>query len=115
MFNTFFQIKKVESTDDDCIIYLTATSEQKDAQNQIMDYETSKPNFIKWSESFYKNSFGKSYGNLRLQHRPDSPIGKILEPLEFNDIEKEINAVVKVIDSNAKNLVEEGVLTGAIS
>ena len=95
------------------LIYLTASSEKKDEQNQIMDYDKSKPYFEQWSNAFAENTNGKSYGNVRLQHNTLSPIGKIAEPLIFDDINKTIQAIVKVVDDKAWDMVEEGVLTGA--
>lgn len=106
-----FNIYKVDATEQK--IYLTATSEAKDAKNEIMDYAGSKAYFENWSDSFCQNTGGKSFGNVRLQHNILTPIGKISDPLEFDDIAKTIKVVVKVLDASAWGMVEEGVLTGA--
>ena len=107
----FLPITKIDSVNQ--LVYLTCTSETKDIQNQICDYDGAKPEFQKWSEEFNKVTFGKSYGNIRLQHRADSPIGKVNDPIEYDDANKKINLCVKVVDPNAWSLVEQGVLTGA--
>ena len=42
------------------------SSETPDESGEIMDYEHSKPNFMKWSEKIEKASGGKSKGNKHL-------------------------------------------------
>ena len=93
-------------------IYLTATSETVDKQNQSLDYEKSKPEFEKWSNEVQNISFGKSYGNIRQQHDSTKPIGKVCEPLQYDDENKKIDIVVKVVDDAAWELVKAGVLSG---
>jgi len=88
-----------------------ATAETVDRDNEILDYVKSKPFFEAWSESVLKDSGGKSFGNLRLQHDDKKVAGK-LNAIEFNDEAKMIRVEAKVIDPVAKELLHEGALTG---
>ena len=87
-----------------------ATQEVVDRAGEIMDYETSKPLFIEWSENFAKRTNGKSYGGVREQHDSKKAVGKIIEPLSFSDSEKAIDICVKVVDEDTWNKVSEAVL-----
>lgn len=87
-----------------------ATQEVIDKSGEILDYESSKENFRKWSEEIYKLSGGKSYGNLRSMHG-NIAAGKLIK-IEFNDDEKAIDVVAKITDDNEWKKVVEGVYTG---
>ena len=87
-----------------------ATQEVVDRSGEIMDYETSKPLFMEWSENFAKRTNGKSYGGVREQHDSKKAVGKIIEPLSFSDSEKAIDICVKVVDEDTWNKVSEAVL-----
>ena len=93
------------------LVYGRATKEAVDRAGEVMDYETSKPNFIKWSEDFANRTHGKSYGAIREQHDAKKAVGKIAKPLSFVDEEKAIDICVKVVDDEAWEKVKEGVLT----
>jgi hypothetical protein len=84
-----------------------------DKSNEVMDYTGSKPYFEDWTNYFAKATEGKSYGNVRLQHDFKKPIGKVVAPIEFLDESKAIRMLIKVLDNEVWDLVEEGVLTGA--
>ena len=94
------------------LVWGRATREELDKANEIMDYASSKPNFEAWSNDFATRTGGKSYGNCRLQHDSHTAIGKIVEPLSFNDEDKAIDVCVKVVDDKAWELVKSSVLTG---
>ena len=94
------------------LVWGRATREELDKSNEIMDYASSKPNFEAWSNDFAARTGGKSYGNCRLQHDSHTAIGKIVEPLSFNDDDKAIDICVKVVDDKAWELVKSSVLTG---
>jgi hypothetical protein len=94
------------------LVWGRATREELDKSNEIMDYASSKPNFEAWSNDFATRTGGKSYGNCRLQHDSHTAIGKIVEPLSFNDDDKAIDICVKVVDDKAWELVKSSVLTG---
>ena len=93
------------------LVYGRATKEAVDRSGEIMDYETSKENFIEWSNDFAERTNGKSYGAVREQHDAKKAVGKIAQPLSFVDDEKAIDVCVKVVDDEAWEKVKEGVLT----
>jgi hypothetical protein len=82
-----------------------------DRTNEIIDYATAKPAFEKWSNDFASMSGGLSKGNVRVMHNPKIVAGKVTD-LSFNDAEKAIDVVVKVVDDNEWRKVVEGVYTG---
>lgn len=92
------------------IVYGTAAREERDKSDEIFDYESSKPNFQKWSDSIAKASDGKSLGNVRAMH------GKVaagkLNQIMFDDEAQSIEVAAKIVDDNEWNKVEEGVYTG---
>lgn len=83
------------------LVYGRATKEAVDRSGEIMDYETSKENFIEWSNDFAERTNGKSYGAVREQHDAKKAVGKIAQPLSFVDEEKAIDVCVKVVDDEA--------------
>ena len=87
-----------------------AVAEVKDKGNEILDYETSKPNFEKWSQDISDATGGKSLGNVRAMHGKTAA-GK-LTSIYFNDAEKVIDVVAKIVDDTEWNKVLEGVYTG---
>lgn len=93
------------------LCYGRATQQIVDRSGEMMDYDSSKPYFLEWSNDFAKRTNGKSYGGVREQHDPKRAVGKIVEPLSFSDEEKAIDICVKVVDDEAWNKVKEGVLT----
>ena len=92
-------------------IYGRATQQVIDRAGEMMDYDSSKPYFLEWSNDFAKRTNGKSYGAIRQQHDSKKAIGKIIKPLSFNDEDKAIDICVKVVDENAWKMVTESVLT----
>jgi hypothetical protein len=94
------------------LVYGRATQEILDKSGEILDYESSKPNFEAWSNDFATRTGNKSYGNIRQQHDSKKAIGKIAEPLSFDDKDKALDICVKVTDDSAWDLVKDNVLTG---
>ena len=94
------------------LLYGRATQEILDKAGEILDYETSKPEFEKWSNDFATRTNGKSYGNVRIQHDTKRVGGKIAEPLVFNDADKAIDVCIKVTDDEVFELCKSGVYTG---
>lgn len=86
------------------------TDETVDASKEICDYETTKPYFEKWSANAEKATAGKSKGNLRAMHQPISA-GKLTDII-FDDTDKAIDCVAKVVDDAEWEKCEEGVYTG---
>ena len=107
-FNVKIPLNKID--EEQRIVVGRATQEIEDKSGEIMDYQSSKPNFKAWSDDFAKRTQGKSYGNLRQQHDPHKAIGKLIEPPVFNDDEKAIDICAKVVDNDAWELVKSGVL-----
>lgn len=106
--NLFAQISKVD--EEKRLVFGRAVQETVDKSGEIMDYESSKPHFVKWSKDIAEDTEGKSLGNLRAMH------GKVaagkLTAIDFNDAEKAIDVCAKVVDDQEWKKVMEGVYTG---
>jgi hypothetical protein len=85
-------------------------SETPDAANEIFDYDTSKPNFEKWSGTVAKLSGGKSVGNVRAMH--SNVAAGALSDIVFDDVAKTIAVTADIVDDNEWNKVLKGVYTG---
>lgn len=107
--DTIFQLRKVD--EEKRLVWLRATQEILDRSGEIMDYETSKPEFQEWSKSQSDISGGKNLGNIREQHRKDSSAGHVVE-IEYLDAEKAIDLTVYVTDDQAWRKVLAGTYTG---
>lgn len=92
------------------IVYGRAVQETPDRSNEIFDYESSKPNFQKWSEGLAKATDGKSVGNVRAMHGKIAA-GKLTE-LNFNDAEKAIDVAAEIVDPVEREKCIKGVYTG---
>ena len=91
-------------------VYGRAVQEVVDRSGEIFDYETSKPNFAKWSEDAAKATDGKSVGNVRAMHGKVAA-GKLTE-ITFNDAEKAIDVCAEVVDPVEREKCLKGVYTG---
>lgn len=91
------------------LVYGIATAEQVDKSGEICDYETTKPEYQKWSAEIEKASGGKSLGNLRAMH-DNIAAGKVTQ-IFYHDAEKQIEICAKVVDDDCWNKVLEGVFT----
>lgn len=87
-----------------------AAQEVVDRDNEIFDYASSKPEFMKWSAEVSADTGGKSLGNVRSMHG-NIAAGKLTN-IDFNDVEKSIDISAKIIDDNEWDKVIEGVHTG---
>ena len=83
----FLPITKVD--EEKRLVYLRAAQEVPDRSKEIMDYESSKPYFQKWSDEQLEASNGKNYGNVRAMHGKIAA-GHVFEPLTFDDTEKAV-------------------------
>jgi hypothetical protein len=88
-----------------------AAQEVPDRSGEILDYASAKPAFQKWSDEISRASGGLSKGNVRVMHNPKVVAGKLVD-LTFNDDEKAIDVVAKVVDDQEWKKVVEGVYTG---
>lgn len=93
------------------IVVGRAVQEVKDRSGEILDYKTAKPAFEEWSKSFESATGGLSKGNVRVMHNPKIVAGKVVE-LHYNDEDKAIDIVAKIVDDNEWKKVVEGVYTG---
>ncbi len=92
------------------LVYGRLSEEITDKSGEILDYESSKPAFQKWSDEQFEASGGKSKGNLREMHESIAA-GKFTD-ITFNDETKSIEGVAKVVDDASWDKVLQGVLTG---
>lgn len=104
----FVPITKVDAVKGE--IWGRAAQETLDKSGEIMDYELSKPNFQKWSDSVFADSGGKSLGNVRAMHGTKA-VGKVVA-LNMNDTDKAVDVCVKIVDKDELEKAIEGVYTG---
>lgn len=88
-----------------------AVHEVPDRSGEIIDYATARGAFETWSKTFSDMTGGLSKGNLRVMHDPKRVAGKVVD-LQYNDDEKAIEVVAKVVDPVEWQKVVEGVYTG---
>jgi Putative phage serine protease XkdF len=108
----FINFKLAKLDEDQQIVYGIATAEVVDRKNEILDYNSSKPFFEAWSQEIFSASDGKSYGNIRSMHNSETAIGKLVEPLIFDDEKKQIGIVGKIIDPVEWEKAKERVYIG---
>lgn len=104
----FVPLTKVD--EEQRLVYGTITQEILDKSGEVMDYETSKPNFQKWSDSIHEASGGLSKGNLRVMHGL-TVAGKLTD-IAYNDDDQSIEVCSKVVDDSQWEMVKEGCYTG---
>lgn len=104
----FVPLTKVD--EEQRLVYGRITQEVLDKANEVMDYESSKPLFEKWSNDIHTASNGLSKGNVRVMHGLTAA-GKLTE-LNFDDGDKAIDVCAKIVDDAEWNKVTEGVYTG---
>jgi hypothetical protein len=100
-FHLFIPITKVDVARR--LVYGTIAEEVPDKSGEIMDYETARPEFEAWSAEIARASSGKSAGNLRAMH--GSVAAGRLDKIVFDDKEKRIGTVAKVVDDTEWNKV----------
>jgi hypothetical protein len=106
--NIYAQLSKVDESKR--LVYGIATAEKVDRSGEIMDYATSKPFFEKWVAETMEATNGQSQGNLRAMHGKTAA-GKLIK-VEFDDANRQIPVVAKVVDDQEWKKVLEGVYTG---
>jgi Family of unknown function (DUF6582) len=107
-FRLFAPIAKVDAQKR--LVYGVAASEHEDKSGERFDYESSAPEFRKWSAEIAKGSGGKSLGNVRIMHQPI--VAGVLTDLDCNDVRKAISVCAKIISDEAWKMVEAGAYTG---
>lgn len=104
----FVPLTKVD--EEQRLVYGRITQEILDKSGEVMDYESSKPHFEKWSNDIHEASGGLSKGNVRVMHGL-SVAGKLTD-LQFDDEDKAIDVCAKVVDDSEWEKVKEGCYTG---
>src|ERR1700722_8047040 len=104
----FFRLSKVDLVQR--TVEGIATAELPDKTNEVCDYESTKPFYEKWPDGNKKATGGKSLGNVRAMHG-NVAAGKITD-LQFDDAQKAIRIVAKIVDDAEWNKVVEGVYSG---
>jgi hypothetical protein len=104
----FAKLEKVDAVQR--TVYGIAISETLDRSGEIFDYQTSKPEFEKWSSDIRQATDGKSFGNVRAMHG-HLAIGKVTD-ISFDDAGRAIHVAAKIVDDAEWKKVEEGVYTG---
>lgn len=104
----FVPLMKVD--EEQRLVFGKITAQEVDQSGEMMDYETSKPNFESWSSQIETASGGLSKGNLRVMHGL-SVAGKLTD-IAFNDADQSIEVCAKVVDDTEWNKVLEGCYTG---
>lgn len=104
----FVPLTKVD--EEQRLVYGRITQEILDKAGEVMDYDSSKPNFEKWSNEIHEASGGLSKGNVRVMHGLNVA-GKLTD-LSFDDEDKAIDVCAKVVDDGEWNKVLEGCYTG---
>jgi hypothetical protein len=104
----FIPITKIDEEKQE--VYGVATQEIRDRDNEIFDYDGSKPYIEQWSKNAEDGTAGKSKGNLRAMHRNIS--AGILRDLSFDDTAKKIDVCAYVNDPVEWQKVMDGNYTG---
>ncbi len=104
----FAPIVKVDSAKRE--VYGVMAEEAPDRANEIFDYASSKPYVKAWVDRFSNATQGKSYGNVRGMHSAIAA-GKLIG-VTFDDQQKRIPVVARIVDDNEWNKVVEGVYNG---
>lgn len=104
----FVPLTKVD--EEQRLVYGRITQEVLDKSGEVMDYETSKPHFQKWSGEFEEKTGGLSKGNLRVMHGLNVA-GKLTD-IAYDDLEKAVDVCAKVVDDGEWEKVLEGCYTG---
>jgi hypothetical protein len=109
-FNYFIPLTKADEATHE--VWGWCAVEEPDVQKEILDYDLSKPNFIAWSEKVYRDTGGKSRGNVRALHKGAmAAVGKVIH-FEPVDDKKAFWVGTKIVDEEAWNKVLEGVFAG---
>ena len=108
-FKMFIPFQKVDELQH--LVYGIMTAEEVDKAGECLDYEGSKPEIKKWSDSIKSLSKGKSLGNVRRQHNAGEVVGKIVD-IVFNDDAKQVECCSKITDEKTFTDIMDGVLNG---
>jgi len=108
MSNLFARITKVD--EETRTVTGRASQETIDRDGEVMDYSSSVPHFKAWSAECFADSNGLSHGNVRAMH--GATAAGVLTEIEFNDQERAIDVVAKIVDDDCWKKVITGTFTG---
>jgi len=110
--NFFIPILKVDAANRE--VHGVMAEERKDKSGETFDYESSKPYVKAWSEEKAQSTKAAgqeiSFGNVRGQHGKTAA-GKLVS-ITFDDANKRIAVIAKIVDNNEWEKVEQGIYTG---
>jgi len=104
----FLPITKID--EEKRLVYGVLTEECPDKSGEIFDYASGKPAVQAWSDEIKAASGGKSLGNVRAMH--DKVAAGKFTDISFDDDNKRIEGVAKIIDEDEWEKCREGVYTG---
>lgn len=104
----FIPIAKVDAARREVWGY--AAEERPDKAGEVMDYDTSRPLFMAWSDGMAKATDGKSLGNVRAMHS-NIAAGRLVH-FEPQDDVKKFYVGAHIVDDAEWAKVEAGVYTG---
>ena len=107
-YSKFIPFIKVDATKRE--VWGIVTAEVPDKEDEVCDYEKSKPYYKAVIDEMAKATDGKNFFPLREMHQL-SAVGKGIG-FEFRDVDKEIFMGFKVVDDDAWRKIDEGVYTG---
>lgn len=106
----FFQISKVD--EEKRLVYGVMTSEALDTDNEVCDYDTTKPYIKAWSQQLAKASGGENLGNVRTMHNKQlAAVGKLVD-LTCDDAAKTVEVCAYIADDQAWKNVTDRIYTG---
>src|SRR4051794_25253055 len=106
--NLFIPITKVDEAKR--IVYGTLTQAVPDKAGEVIDYQSTKKAYQKWSDETFERSKGKSKGNLRAMHA-NVAAGKFTD-IVFDDDSETIQGAAYVSDDNEWKKCVDGTYTG---
>lgn len=112
-FELFFQLTKVDEATRQ--VWGRATEQKRDLARETMHYDSSKPNFQKWSQEAIDRTAhlgpdAMSLGNIREMHGSTAS-GKAIA-IEYDDLNKAIDLGTVCVDDGSWAKIRAGVLTG---
>jgi hypothetical protein len=87
-----------------------ACQELVDRDNEMMDYDSSKPEFMKWSAEVHADTGGKPLGNVRAMH--GNVAAGVLTDIRFEDVEKAIDVSAHIVDDQEWKKIVSGTYAG---
>jgi hypothetical protein len=87
------------------------TCQLPDSVGDVCHYETTKPFYQRYCDMCAEETNGDAFGVLCASHN-SVPVGKAVEPPEFNDAERSIWMMFEITDAETWNLILNGHYTG---